>query len=72
MHYPLDNTNDIYIICADEEEVASVKHILCVCFKLCEIRLDTPGSIYFAELAYLVNITIGRSAHDLYGAIKLM
>ena len=53
-------TTDLCGRCGDEEEELSVKHILCVCSRLSEIRLDTLGSSYFAELADLADITIGQ------------
>lgn len=43
----------------DEDEEASVKYILCVCSKLCEIKLLTLRSSYFTELVDLADIIIG-------------
>lgn len=57
---PIITTNNICKMCWDRSEEASVKHIICVCFKLCEIRMVTLRSIYFKKLAGLADIIIGQ------------
>ena len=42
-------THDICRNCGDEEEDVSVKHLLCVCSSLSQIRRNIFGSCYFAE-----------------------
>ena len=53
-------THDICRNCGDEEEDVSVKHLLCVCSSLSQIRRNIFGSCYFAELADLADATIGQ------------
>ena len=50
--------NDFCRSCRDEEEIESVRHLLCDCPALSVIRMRTLGSYFFSELEDLGNVEL--------------